>query len=163
MWVTDHCRPNDHTVDAFVDLVRRHYRNSDFWLHIHCHGGDGRTTTFMCMLDMLINSTSNKNNNNNSSPSPPPPAKDLSFKDFSSRQKALYSYDLEAVPSNPKFSFKVPYAIQRREFLEVFHAYCVESDPLTTGVIWSNWLRVQQKSPHEDILTPSLPHFHLGE
>src|SRR5262249_41894863 len=49
--VTDHCAPGEETVRAFVQGLRDVPRAT--WVHFHCHGGDGRTTTFLTMYDML--------------------------------------------------------------------------------------------------------------
>src|SRR5260221_8060214 len=51
--VSDHCRPTDDMVDRFVTFV--HGLPANAWLHFHCHGGDGRTTTFMALYDMIRN------------------------------------------------------------------------------------------------------------
>jgi hypothetical protein len=42
---TDHVRPSDAEVDQFVRIAAKLTR--DTWLHFHCRGGDGRTTTFI--------------------------------------------------------------------------------------------------------------------
>lgn len=51
--VTDHMAPRDVDVDRFVAFVKTLKPNT--WLHFHCRGGDGRTTTFMAMYDMMYN------------------------------------------------------------------------------------------------------------
>jgi len=51
--VTDHCGP---TEAALADLRARipvSTSPEDAWVHFHCHGGDGRTTTFLALYDML--------------------------------------------------------------------------------------------------------------
>ena len=40
-------------VDRFVAFVKG--LKTDTWLHFHCHGGDGRTTTFLTLYDMIRN------------------------------------------------------------------------------------------------------------
>lgn len=49
--VTDHCAPSERALEYLVDLHRAFGR--DWWVHFHCHGGDGRTTTFLALWDML--------------------------------------------------------------------------------------------------------------
>ncbi len=51
--VTDHMAPRDADVDRFVAFVKNLKENT--WLHFHCREGEGRTTTFMAMYDMLKN------------------------------------------------------------------------------------------------------------
>lgn len=51
--ITDHRRPSAAMVDQFLEIWKKLPNNS--WLHFHCAGGDGRTTTFLAMADMLTN------------------------------------------------------------------------------------------------------------
>lgn len=51
--ISDHMSPRDSDVDQFLTLVKKIKPNT--WIHFHCRGGDGRTTTFMAMYDMLHN------------------------------------------------------------------------------------------------------------
>jgi hypothetical protein len=128
IFVTDHCRPNDDSVDLFVSLVRRYNsrESSDVWYIFHCHGGDGRTTMFLCMYDMLLNACRGG----------------VKYEDFIGRQLAIFKYDLNAVPDDEQFAFKVVYAHHRVEFLEEFFRYC-RTDPVSSGALWSGWLQTQ--------------------
>lgn len=49
--VSDHMGPRDEEVDRYVALIDTLPKNT--WLHLHCRGGKGRTTTFFAMTDML--------------------------------------------------------------------------------------------------------------
>jgi hypothetical protein len=49
--VTDHCAPDQDALKTLEDLATE--APSDPWFHFHCHGGDGRTTTFLALYDML--------------------------------------------------------------------------------------------------------------
>jgi hypothetical protein len=49
--VTDHCMPSTEALKRFVNFC--YGLNSDEWVHCHCHGGDGRTTTFLTLFDMV--------------------------------------------------------------------------------------------------------------
>lgn len=49
--VTDHCAPGRDALNQFVNLCVN--LNPDDWVHCHCHGGDGRTTTFLALFDMV--------------------------------------------------------------------------------------------------------------
>ena len=51
--VTDHLRPKDGVLDGFVAFVQA--LPEGVHLHFHCHGGDGRTTSFMTFYDMMRN------------------------------------------------------------------------------------------------------------
>jgi hypothetical protein len=49
--VIDHCWPSEDAANRFIELCRK-IGPAD-WVHFHCHGGDGRTTTFLAMYDMV--------------------------------------------------------------------------------------------------------------
>jgi len=72
--VTDHRSPLDDQVDLFVQSVKNLPKET--WLHFHCRGGAGRTTTFMSMYDMMHN------------------AKNVSFEDIMKRQTLIGGSDL---------------------------------------------------------------------
>ena len=50
---TDHVRPRDSEVDEFVRFALGLAPGT--WLHFHCRGGDGRTTTFFVRHDIMHN------------------------------------------------------------------------------------------------------------
>jgi hypothetical protein len=56
--VTDHCAPDQDALKTLKDLAAE--APSDAWFHFHCHGGDGRTTTFLLLYDMLCWKKSSK-------------------------------------------------------------------------------------------------------
>jgi hypothetical protein len=78
--VTDHCAPSDAAVDMLCGLRDKAMKDPRSWVHFHCHGGDGRTTTFLALYDMLCWSES---------PDPLPSAET-----FARRQCLLFSYCL---------------------------------------------------------------------
>jgi hypothetical protein len=82
--VTDHCKPSPAAVGRFVSLLKeiRALPEEKKWVHFHCHGGDGRTTTFLAMYDMFCWARAGKK-----------PI--LSVKDFSNRQWSLFCYCLD--------------------------------------------------------------------
>ena len=51
--VKDNYIPSDDIVDEFVDFVKSESNSSH--LHFHCEAGEGRTTTFMAMYQMMNN------------------------------------------------------------------------------------------------------------
>jgi hypothetical protein len=50
--VTDHCAPSNLALTEFGKLAASCDAGSS-WVHFHCHGGDGRTTTFLALYDMV--------------------------------------------------------------------------------------------------------------
>jgi hypothetical protein len=53
--VKDNGAPTAEIVDQFVEFVKT--KPSDLHLHFHCDAGEGRTTTFMSMYQILMNNT----------------------------------------------------------------------------------------------------------
>jgi hypothetical protein len=79
--VTDHCAPGDAALDELRRLRSKARKDPKSWVHFHCHGGDGRTTTFLALYDMLCWKES---------PDPLP-----SLEGFARRQCQLFSYCLD--------------------------------------------------------------------
>lgn len=114
----DHYRPSDRIVNDFVELIKN---NPNSFLHVHCHVGKGRTTTFMAMYDMFYN------------------AKDVEFEEILVRQKAIDGEDLMKHLKKPMDERKRKFAEERLEFLANFYKYCKNSDPFTTS--WNVWVK----------------------
>lgn len=114
--VTDHCAPTDVALAEFRSLATSSDRNSS-WLHFHCHGGDGRTTTFLALYDMVSWKRWSKD-----------PFPDLDV--FVRRQCGLCpnyclnpdGCDCTTPPSPPTAGWKRPLALKRWEALKDFHA-----------------------------------------
>ena len=79
--VTDHCAPGDAALGELRRLREEARKEPRSWVHFHCHGGDGRTTTFLALYDMLCWSDSRD-------PLP-------STERFAARQCRLYPYCLD--------------------------------------------------------------------
>ncbi len=118
--VTDHCAPSEQALKALRDLANK-VAPTD-WVHFHCHGGDGRTTTFLALYDMWRWKKANY-------PRYP------SLETFACRQyKLAPNYFLDPggcdcppppAASQPVAGWKRPLALRRWEALGKFH-----DDPL---------------------------------
>lgn len=115
--VTDHRGPLDQEVDRFLEIVKTIKPNT--WLHLHCRGGDGRTTTFMAMYDMLHN------------------ANQVSFDEIIKRQAAVSPfYDLSNFKNkNKKFYY---HYVKRYRFLREFYLFAQARLNGFNGN-WSEW------------------------
>lgn len=114
----DHRKPTNENVDLFISYVTS--LKSGYWLHFHCHGGVGRTTTFMAMYDMMKN------------------AKSVSFHDIIDRQYLLGGINLTKDDDFPPWDKQ--YAIERTEFLKQFYEYCkTNNDGFKT--LYSTWIK----------------------
>ena len=115
---TDHRKPVNEDVDRFVTYISS--LAGIYWIHFHCHAGDGRTTTFMVMYDMMRN------------------AKNVSFDDIVKRQYLLGGIDLTKNDDFPEFDKQ--YAVDRTEFLKKFYEYCKDNNDgyVTSFTTWIN-------------------------
>ena len=116
--VTDHLSPEPMEVDNFVALVRQLPQGT--WIHMHCRGGKGRTTTFLAMYDMLQN------------------ADKVSLDDIIGRQASVepfYNlYDVDDSDPGKKQGFE-----DRVAFLKAFYQFAQDNKHGYTGS-WSDWL-----------------------
>jgi Inositol hexakisphosphate len=115
---TDHVRPRDDEVDQFVAFDNALPKGT--WLHFHCRGGDGRTTTFLAMHDIIHNYPQ------------------VSINDILTRQYLLGGVNLTA--SGDSKSFKYPFAVERAAFIRDFATYVQEAQPHGFNVTWSAWV-----------------------
>lgn len=110
--VSDHSCPLDADVDRFILFMRD--LAPDTWLHFHCHAGDGRTTTFLLLHDVLRN------------------AGVLSLEELAARQHLLGGVDLL---HTPHLGWKEALYNQRAAFIRRFYEYARTRDCKT--VSWS--------------------------
>ncbi|AOR23081.1 fused DSP-PTPase phosphatase/NAD kinase-like protein [Clostridium taeniosporum] len=114
--VTDKNLPTNEIVDYFVNIVKE--CSKDSWLHFHCKDGFGRTTTFMCMYDMMKN------------------YKNASADEIIKRQLALTNFNEKKID---EFS-----STDTINFLNEFYTYCKDIDG-NLDTKWSYWLNNSQK------------------
>jgi hypothetical protein len=106
---TDHCAPEDDAVRTFLQALGDVAATT--WVHFHCHGGDGRTTTFLAMYDML----------NVAKARPPGIASPPDLEYFRTRQLQLFHYDLKPNPTVKLW--QAPLSEIRWRRLESFRQY----------------------------------------
>jgi Inositol hexakisphosphate len=116
---TDHCRPRDAEVQDFVAFELA--LPAGTWVHFHCRGGDGRTTIFMAMHDIMHNA----------------PADPLSA--ILARQRQIGGSDLSG-PSGKTTSFAYPFDVERRAFVQSFYQYVCAAKPGGFTLPWSVWV-----------------------
>jgi hypothetical protein len=102
--VTDHCPPPTIAVGLFVAWCMNTFAPGD-WVHLHCHGGDGRTTTFMCLFDMVTWVMRRG------------PVNFPTIQQFADRQRLLFAYNLNPGACNPATDWKCALAMQRWQVL----------------------------------------------
>ncbi len=50
----DHSPPSNEAITSFIYFVQNEVNPETDWIHIHCHGGKGRSTTFSIMFDIMM-------------------------------------------------------------------------------------------------------------
>jgi len=123
---TDHCRPRDSEVDRFVSFEKS--LAADMWLHVHCRGGDGRTTTFMAMHDMIHNAPQD------------------SLQVILARQGPHGIGGVDLTKTGDPISFEYPFAAERSTFVQDFYRYVCEAKPNQFAPAWSDWVRQECSS-----------------
>lgn len=104
--VVDHEKPNWTEAELFLNYVRGLPKNA--WIHVHCRGGKGRTTTFLCLYDIIQN------------------GKNVPFDDIIKRQHLLGGIDLTR-PS-VEDGWKAPLVKERLAFLKDFYDRIVKDE-----------------------------------
>ncbi|MBP2638763.1 MAG: hypothetical protein H6Q72_4670 [Firmicutes bacterium] len=115
--VTDYTKPTDENVDQFLNFYKA--LPKDAWLHLHCEAGEGRTTIFMAMIDMIHN------------------AKKVSYDDIMIRQWLLGGQDIRTATS--KDPWKNDAYKGRAAFTKHFYEYVVENPELS--ISWTEWAK----------------------
>ena len=119
--VTDHFAPEEKQVDLFVHFIKNLPR--DAWVHFHCRGGKGRTTTFMVLYDIIVN------------------AHLLPLDVILQRQYNLGGVKLSESTFNViRKKWKEPAAKYRYGFIKKFYKYVLDPEGYNKCK-WSEWLK----------------------
>src|SRR5215213_247531 len=125
---TDHCRPRDSEVDHFVAYEAT--LDPRTWLHFHCRAGDGRTTSFMVMHDIIHNAPGD------------------SLATILTRQgpSGIGGIDLASLPKNQAI-FSYPFSVERVGFIQDFYTYVCDAKAGGFKLKWSDWVlqKIAQK------------------
>lgn len=126
---TDHIWPSPAAVDEFVQFYKS--LPEDIWLHFHCQAGEGRTTEFLAMYDILKN--------------PAAPLQDILY-----RQCLLGgSYVAHVEPEGSTY-WKVPYYVEKAKHIALFYRYVQENESAGFSVSWSDWLAAHESDDDAD-------------
>ncbi|WP_182187752.1 protein tyrosine phosphatase [Pectinatus frisingensis] len=119
---TDHRWPAAENIDRFINFYKT--LPSDVWLHFHCQAGQGRTTIFMAMFDMMRNP-------------------DIPLKDILYRQYLIggnYSaYTINTTDSSKQW--KAKYYNEKAAMIKIFYQYVQANHTNNFKTIWSVWLK----------------------
>ena len=114
---TDYLPPTAENVDRFVAFAAA--LPPETWLHVHCHAGDGRTTTFLAIWDMMHN------------------AGTVSVDHIVRRQALIGPLDLFHVGSPEDWRY--PFQVERVAFIRRSYEYARANTPTGFIVPWSVW------------------------
>lgn len=132
--VPDYHPPTPAQVDQFLKIVKNLPDQS--WLHFHCAAGNGRTTTFMVMRDILSNSLH------------------VSLNDIIARQAALGGINLFGEsPSLTAQPWKREYHQARTSFIKLFYSYVHSGAHFKQS--FASWLSTQPDTPYRQLLSSS--------
>ena len=126
---TDHIWPSPAAVDEFVQFYKS--LPEDIWLHFHCQAGEGRTTEFLAMYDILKN--------------PAVPLQDILY-----RQCLLGGSYVAHVEPEGSTSWKVPYYAEKAKHIALFYRYVQENEGAGFAVSWSAWLLAHESDDDAD-------------
>lgn len=122
---TDHVWPSAENIDAFIRFTRK--LPKDAWLHFHCQAGQGRTTAYMAMYDMMKNP-------------------DLSLGTILSRQYLIgNNYVAYRVAAPKDGDWKAAYYNQKADMVAKFYQYVQEQHADGFRMSWSKWLEKQKR------------------
>jgi hypothetical protein len=118
MPIPDFHPPTPEQVDQFLAFYKNLPKNA--WLHFHCAAGNGRSTTFMAMTDILAN------------------GKQVTLEDIINRQALLGGIDLFAPSKSLKAQpWKSKYHEARTDFIKLFFDYVQsKSYPTQSFTTW---------------------------
>ncbi|UZD44059.1 protein tyrosine phosphatase [Selenomonas sputigena] len=126
---TDHISPSPAAVDEFVQFYKS--LPEDVWLHFHCQAGEGRTTEFLAMYDILKN--------------PAVPLQDILY-----RQCLLGGSYVAHVEPEGSTNWKVPYYAEKAKHIALFYRYVQENEGAGFAVSWSDWLAAHESDDDAD-------------
>jgi len=123
---TDHIWTVPENIDRFISFYKT--LPKDAWLHFHCEAGEGRTTTYMVIYDILRNGAT------------------VSLEDITAREYRIGGIDLLSVKSANALqtgktqSWKTVFEQERAKNIKLFYQY-VRANPKLT-ISWSAWLKL---------------------
>lgn len=120
---TDHVWPAPENIDKFIKFVKTLPANA--WLHFHCQAGEGRTTAYMVMYDMMRNP-------------------DVSLKDITYRQYFIGGQYVLNNGENSKISWKKDLYADKARNVALFYQYVQENAKSNFNMSWSEWLNVKK-------------------
>lgn len=129
--VPDFHPPSPAQVDQYLEIFKSLPKN--YWLHFHCAGGKGRTSTFLALTDIIINH------------------KKVSLADIVKRQALSGGINLldDSIVSLHEQPWKQPYKTARKDFIQLFYQYASTAYPEES---FTKWLTRQPKSTYVTLL-----------
>lgn len=118
---TDHVWPAAASIDEFIRFYKK--LPKDAWLHFHCEAGQGRTTVFMAMTDMMRN--------------PQVPMEDILYRQYLLGGNYVAYKVEQAAPED----WKAPYYADKAKMIRLFSQYVKQNYSDDYRLSWSQWLK----------------------
>ena len=117
--VLDHAFPSDQNIDRFISYAST--MPDDTWLHLHGKAGNGRTTLFMALYDMMKN--------------PLMPLRDIVYRQYMlGGEFIMYPGD---EPGEQEW--KIPLAQEKTEMIPLLYRYVKDNCRTNYKMKWSEW------------------------
>jgi len=117
--VLDRWRPDDKVINQFVNFIKTLPEGA--WLHFHCRGGSGRTTTFLVMYDIIRN------------------GRHVKFNDIIARHALSGVKNLQEISYLEDDKWATKGALKRLAILEKFYDYVQDPEGYAARS-WLEWL-----------------------
>lgn len=121
--VLDRWKPEDKIIDQFVNFVKALPKGA--WLHFHCRGGSGRTTTFLVMYDIIRN------------------GQHVKLNDIIARHALAGVKNLQNTSHTVFSEWETKGALKRLTIIEKFYEY-VQDPKGYSSRSWMEWLNLKK-------------------
>lgn len=117
----DHIWPQPQYIDQFISWYKT--LPKDAWLHFHCQAGEGRTTAFMAMVDIMQNP-------------------DLDLKEILKRQYLIGGNYVAYKIAKPKsHEYKADFYADKARMVKWFQKYVKANKASNYATPWSKWIK----------------------
>jgi len=121
--VLDRWKPEDKVIDQFVNFIKALPKGT--WLHFHCRGGSGRTTTFLVMYDIIRN------------------GQHVKLKDIIARHALAGVKNLQNISLTVLGEWETKGALKRLALIEKFYEYVQDPNGYLSRS-WMEWLNLKK-------------------
>jgi protein-tyrosine phosphatase len=120
--VLDHHAPEQGVIDSFIIMIKEILNTNNTWLHVHCKGGKGRSTTFSMIYELIVRKKLD------------------SLEQFIERRAILGDINILERNITSNVTWLREAAIKRRQFIINFYNYIKDNrNGFYSDTSWSLW------------------------